>query len=150
MGGGEQGRFGCVRGILFVDETTVVHDEYAVTDELNLGKLTGIEQDRRAAGRQLAQQGVNLVLGLDIDAPGGVKAEQGTKAGHEPAANRDFLLVPAGKPPHLGCRPGIDRKAVDCVHYALAFIGWEAQPLPDAAEKGNNQVLAHGKIGQKG
>ena len=60
MGGGEQGRFGCVRGILFVDETTVVHDEYAVTDELNLGKLTGIEQDRRAAGRQLARRGVNL------------------------------------------------------------------------------------------
>jgi len=57
MGGGEKRRFGCVRGVLFVDNAAVVHDQDTVTDELDFGELTGIEQYRRAAGRQLIQIG---------------------------------------------------------------------------------------------
>ncbi len=74
---------------------------HPVADQLNLGQLTGVEHDGRAAGCQLAQQGVDLAFGLDVDAPCRVKAEQRAETAHKPAAHGHLLLVAAGETPHL-------------------------------------------------
>ena len=109
MGGRKHGGLRGQRRILLVHNSTVVDNNDAIAHQRNLRQLAGVEQDGRSIGGQFSQQRIDLVFGMDIDAPRRIKAEQRAKAGHQPAANYNLLLVSAGEPARLRRRPGINR-----------------------------------------
>jgi hypothetical protein len=68
---------------------------------------------RRAGLGELAQQGVDLALGADVDAARGVEAQHRREAGGQPAGERELLLVAAGQPPCLAlARVSIDSASI--------------------------------------
>ena len=50
MRSGQHRRLGGKRRILLVDNLAIVHDDNPITDQGDLRKLAGVEQDRRAIG----------------------------------------------------------------------------------------------------
>ena len=135
---------------LFIHNAAVVHHQHAVADEGNFGQFAGVQKNRRAVRRQFAQEGVNLPFGLNIDAARGIKAQQRAEARCQPPSDRHLLLVAARQAPHLGRGPGVDGETVDGVGRPGAFIGREAQPLPDARDEGYDQILVYRQTGQQG
>ena len=78
------------------DDAPAEDHDRPIADELDLLELGRVEQDRRAGLGEVAQQHVDLVLGADVDAAGGVEAEH----------RRGRRRRPSGRSsPSAGCRP---------------------------------------------
>ncbi len=92
---------------------TGVHHQHPVAHQRDLSQLAGVQQDGGTLVGELAQQSVDLRLGLDVDAPGGVEAQQHLEAGGQPAADRQLLLVATGQPAHLALGAHVDVEPVD-------------------------------------
>src|SRR5829696_9884889 len=67
------GRFGVVED---GGEPALCHDGDAVGEAQHLGQLRGDHDDRLALVGQLAQQAVDLLLGSDVDAAGGLVEDE--------------------------------------------------------------------------
>src|SRR4051812_16737867 len=72
-----------------------VHHQDAIGHAQYLGKLGGDHQHRQALARELAQQAVNLGLGADVDAAGGLVDDQQLRVRGQPLGEHDLLLVAA-------------------------------------------------------
>ena len=101
IGGAQEGRLVGVGGGDLGHDPAAEDDDRPVADELDLLELGGVEEDRRAGLRQLAQQSVDLALGADVDAAGRVEAEHRPDAAGDPARDGDLLLVAARQAPDL-------------------------------------------------
>ena len=150
MRGGQQGRFGGASGVLFVDDASAVQHQHAVADQSDLCQFAGVEHDRGALRRQLAQQRVNFMFGLNVDPPCRVKAEQGAKTTHEPAAEHDLLLIAAGEAPHLCCGARVDRQLFDRAVDFGPFVVGKTPPACQLAKEGRRQIVLHRLVGQQG
>ena len=92
------------------------HDEDAVGEEQELGELGGDHEDGEALGGERADERVDLLLGADVDAAGGLVEEEDARAGGEPLADDDLLLVAAGEGGGgLGDAGAADAEAADGV-----------------------------------
>src|SRR5690625_3304077 len=81
----------------FADDPSVGHDDDAVADTEHLGQLARGQQDRAAVVGDAVDEFVDLDLGADVDAAGGLVEQQHLGAGEDPAAQDDLLLVSAGQ-----------------------------------------------------
>ena len=79
------------------DQAAGVHDEDAVRHAEDLRQLGGDHQDRHALLGEAAHEGVDLGFGADVDAAGGLVHDEDLRAGLEPLAEDDLLLVAAGE-----------------------------------------------------
>ena len=87
-------------------QPAAVEHEDAVGEADDLGQLGGPQQDDPAGVGELADEGVDLVLGADVDAPRRV-VEQDDGRGHlQPLGQHDLLLVAARQRRHGGRRSG--------------------------------------------
>ena len=92
------------------------HDQDAVGEEQELGELGADHEDGEALGGQGADEGVDLLLGADVDAAGRLVEEEDARAGGEPLADDDLLLVAAGEGGGgLGDAGAADAEAADGV-----------------------------------
>jgi hypothetical protein len=126
-----------------VDYSAGVHHQHSVADQGDLGQLAGVEQHRRPLIGEVAQQLVDLALGLDVDTPGGVEAEKGAETGGQPAAQDHLLLVAPREPPHLALRPGVDAEPLDRPVGAFVLVGGEPEPGACPVVERGDQVLPH-------
>ena len=101
MGRTKQGLLVGFGGGHLVDEVAAEKHHDAVAGELDLRQLGREQQDRRAIGRQLLDQPVDLALSSDVDAARGIEAEQCLESTDEPAGDADLLLVAPGQPANL-------------------------------------------------
>ena len=76
-------------------DPALVHDQHAVGHPEHLGQLGGDHQHREALARELGHQAVHLGLGADVDAARRLVDDQDLRAGGEPLAEHDLLLVAA-------------------------------------------------------
>ena len=79
------------------DDAEAVHDQDAVGERDHLRHVAGDEDDRDAAGGDLADQLVEVGLGLDVDADRRLVDDQDVGIGGEPLGDRHLLLVAAGE-----------------------------------------------------
>ena len=135
-------------GELAGDAIAVHHDD-PVGQRDHLGHVAGDQQDRRALVGQLAQQLVQIGLGLDVDADRRLVDDQDLDPGRQPF--RDAK-------PSAGCRPrGCRRsgRATGVLHLELADEGLdrvrgslpsrqEAERIGEALPDGDARVLQHG------
>lgn len=113
MGGREKGFLGRLVGGLTADDLAVVENQNSVAYQRDLGQLTRIEEYRRPASGEFAQQLINLLLGSHVDATSGVETEQDTETCGEPSTDYHLLLVPTREASRLATGPRIDRQAID-------------------------------------
>ena len=127
-----------------VDDAPAEDHDGPIAGELDLLQLGGVQQHGRAAGRQLAQQLVDLALRADVDAPRRVEAEQRPDAGRDPAGDRHLLLVAARQPADLGraraCRSGVGRSPRWT--RARSSRHPDRTPAPDRRDARQRDVLA--------
>src|SRR5687768_4103010 len=76
-----------------VDLAAVAHHEQAVAQPEDLLQLGGDEDDGHALAGQLCDELLDLRLGADVDAPGGLVEDQHLGLRDQPAGQQDLLLV---------------------------------------------------------
>ena len=76
-------------------EPALADDQDAVGHAEHLGQLGGDHQDRQPLAGQLGEQPVDLGLGADVDAAGGLVDDQQLGLGGQPLGDDDLLLVAA-------------------------------------------------------
>ena len=111
--GAQQGRFVGLGHRDLGDDPAAEHDDRPIAGQLDLLEFGGIEQHRRAGRRQVADELVDLFLGPDVDATGGIEAEHRLDAAGHPAGDRHLLLVPARELSHLRCGARVDLELGD-------------------------------------
>ncbi len=82
------------------DHLAVAHHGDLVAEAEHLLQLGGDEQHRHAAVGQLHDQLLDLGLGADVDAAGGLVEDQQARLGDQPAGQQHLLLVAAGEVAH--------------------------------------------------
>ena len=149
--GAQQRRLVGVGRVDLGDHPAAEDHDRPVADELDLLQLRGVEQDRGAGLRQVAEQHVDLVLGADVDAAGRVEAEHRPHAAGDPARDRHLLLVAAGEPPHLAPGPGVDLQRRDgAVDLRPLAAEVDQAPAADARREREGDVLADRALHQQG
>src|SRR5262245_15464587 len=73
------------------------HGENAVAQTRKLAKVAGIEQRAASTRDDIANKSVDLRLGRDIDALGGIVEEQHCNSPRQPFRQDYLLLIPAGQ-----------------------------------------------------
>src|SRR5688572_26615419 len=76
-----------------VDLAAVAHDDHAVTEPEDLLQLGGDEHDRHALAGELGDQLLDLGLGADVDAAGGLVEDQHLRLRDQPPGEQHLLLV---------------------------------------------------------
>src|SRR3954469_25767700 len=77
----------------FAGDAALMHDDGAIAHPQHLLHLAGDEQNRDAALGQVFHQAVNLLLGADVDATGGLVEQQHARRHRQPLADHHLLLV---------------------------------------------------------
>src|SRR6266550_3211287 len=124
----------------FIDQPAFVHDIEAVADAQELGHF-GRDHDHAFAGRgQVIDDGVDLVLGTDVDAAGRLVENEHLRIGEQPLAEHHLLLIAAGEIEGLLQDAGRAN-----VQFGAVLMGdHDFLPLVDHATPGNPR-----KIGQR-
>ena len=86
----------CV-GPVLGDDRAVGEHQHAVGQPQDLGDLAGDHQDGDPAVGEVADQGVALRAGADVDASRGLVQEQHAAVAQQPAGEHDLLLVATGQ-----------------------------------------------------
>ena len=144
VGGAQERRLvGVLDGDLGDDPSAEDHDR-PVAGELDLLELRGVEQDRRARRRELAQELVDLALGADVDAARRVEAEHRPDAAGDPARDRHLLLVAARQAADLApaARVSIWSCSIGAVDPSLLGACVDRAPRPEAGGERQGDVLA--------
>ena len=81
-----------------VDDPSARHHDHAIAQTRQLDRVAGLDDDGGALGRLLAQRGVDVEPGADVDALGGFVGEDQLEIVlQERAQQCDLLLVAAGQ-----------------------------------------------------
>src|SRR5471032_410550 len=80
-----------------LDDAAGAHDGDAVADQHQLAQVARDDQQALALARQVGQQMVDVELGADVDAAGGLVEQHHRHVAVQPARHDDFLLVAAGQ-----------------------------------------------------
>src|SRR6478735_5967782 len=87
-----------------VDLAPVAHHDESVAEPEDLLELGGDEDHRHPLGSQLGDLGLDLRLGADVDAPGGLVEDEDLGLDDQPASEQHLLLVAAREVAHQGGR----------------------------------------------
>src|SRR5471030_3319858 len=80
-----------------LDDAAGAHDGDTVADQHQLAQVARDDQQALALARQVGQQMIDVELGADVDAAGGLVEQHHRHVAVQPARHDDFLLVAAGQ-----------------------------------------------------
>ena len=126
------------------DEAAGAEDVQAVGEVVNLGQVGRDQENAGARVQELGEDAVDLGLGADVDADGGLVEDEQVGAVAEPFADDDLLLVAArqGGGGDTG-GAGDDAHALDLFGRGFRFGGTRHQArLAEAVEDGEVEVEA--------
>ena len=106
-------------------DAALAHDEHAVGEAEHLGQVGGHDDHAEPFGGEVADHLVDLRLGADVDALGGLVEEQDLGLRGQPAGEQHLLLVAARQRRHrLLPRPGAQLEPAEVVvdEVALRFL----------------------------
>ena len=89
------------RHVFYRQQPAVAHERHPAADPLHLGQLMGREKDGPAAGPNLVEHAVELVLDEGIEAGRRLVQDQQVRSVHERLDEGDLALVAGRKLPHL-------------------------------------------------
>ena len=110
------------------------------------GKLRSEEQHRRPRRREFPNQSIDLAFRANIDAAGGIEAQERVEPGGEPARDHDFLLVAAAQSAQLRTCAGIDLKAFGRGIYARSLsCAFQSAPNSKRPPKAGNAMFSRNR-----
>ncbi len=149
--GAQQGFLVGLAGRHLSNDFAPEQDNRPVANQRYFRQLGGEQQHGRTGVGHLAQQPIDLMLCADIDAAGRIEAQQGFKAGGNPACDHHLLLVAATQPAEFGAGAGVDLQALDGGGHAVALAcGANEAPIPGVANERQGDVFADRALRQEG
>ena len=120
----------------------------AVAHAQDFLEFGGDEEDGHPVGGEFVDELLDLGLGSDVDAAGGLVEDQEFGVGHQPAGQEHFLLVSAAEVPDQGVgvgRPDVEGLDVLGHQFVLDPAGDPARPALRGLH-GQHQVVPDGEV----
>ena len=151
VGGAQERRLIGIRRADLGHDPAAEDDDRPIAGELDLLELRGVEQDGGPGFGQVAQQDVDLLLGPDVDAAGGVEAEQRRTP---PATQRAMVtfcwLPPDSRRTSPPARASIWSLATAASTPRRSRLEVDRAPRAHASGRRQGDVLADGSLHQQG